>query len=195
VEVRRYHHGNLKATLIEEAEGVLRARGIDAVSLRDLARQAGVSHGAPRRHFVDRQALLDAVAEDGFLKLSSSVGDAIDAAGSDYCARLRAAATAFVRFATDDPALLDLMFAAKMCEPPRISSEASEKLFCRMDDLIAEGQAAGKLPPGEPERVARLLKASVQGIATMVASGAIDRDEVDELISDSVSLLTNFRPD
>jgi AcrR family transcriptional regulator len=193
VEVRRYHHGNLKATLIEEAECVLRDKGIDAISLRELARQAGVSHGAPRRHFADRQALLDAVAEDGFLKLSGSVGQAIDAAGDDYSARLRAAATAFVKFATEDPALLDLMFAAKMCDPPRISSEASEQLFCRMDDLIVEGQAAGKLPPGDPERVARLLKASFQGISTMVASGAVEGDDVNELIADTVALFTRDR--
>ncbi len=57
---RPFHHGNLRAVLLDEAVAVLRETGVDGLSLRDLARRAGVSHGAPRSHFVDRQALLDA---------------------------------------------------------------------------------------------------------------------------------------
>jgi AcrR family transcriptional regulator len=114
---RPYHHGNLRAALLGEAERTLREQGIDALSLRDLARQAGVSHAAPRRHFADRQALLDALAASGFVRLGDEVRAAIDAAGEDYQARLRAVATAYVRFATRDAALLELMFAAKNAGP------------------------------------------------------------------------------
>ncbi|WAP58220.1 helix-turn-helix domain-containing protein [Streptomyces sp. S465] len=63
MSVRPFHHGNLRAVLLDQAELVLRERGIDALSLRELAREAGVSHGAPRSHFIDRNALLDALAE------------------------------------------------------------------------------------------------------------------------------------
>src|SRR5258708_31810533 len=110
---RPYHHGRLRAELLAEAERTLREQGIEALSLRDLARQAGVSHAAPRRHFADRQALLDALAEAGFTRLGDEVRAAIDDAGEDYEARLRAAVTAYVRFATRDAALVDLMFTAK----------------------------------------------------------------------------------
>src|SRR3954453_21421902 len=68
---RTYHHGNLRATLLEHAEAAL-AAGSD-LSLRELARQAGVSHGAPRRHFADKQALLDALAVDGFERLGAAL--------------------------------------------------------------------------------------------------------------------------
>ena len=61
---RTYHHGNLRSVLLARAEEALNA-GED-LSLRELARRAGVSHAAPRRHFADKQALLDALAEDGF---------------------------------------------------------------------------------------------------------------------------------
>ena len=57
---RPYHHGNLRQALLDAAERTVRERGVEALSLRELAREVGVSHGAPRRHFPDRQALLDA---------------------------------------------------------------------------------------------------------------------------------------
>jgi len=75
---RPYHHGNLRVVLLAEAERTLREDGIERLSLRDLARQAGVSHAAPRRHFADRQALLDALAVAGFLRLSDELREAID---------------------------------------------------------------------------------------------------------------------
>ena len=113
VDDRPYHHGRLRAVLLAEAERTLREDGIEALSLREFARQAGVSHAAPRRHFADRQALFDALAEAGFTRLADEVHAAIGSAGGDYGARLRAAAAAYVRFATRDAALMELMFAAK----------------------------------------------------------------------------------
>src|SRR5579875_1451341 len=110
---RPYHHGHLRDTLLAEAERTLREQGVEALSLRELARQAGVSHAAPRRHFADRQALLDALAEAGFLRLADEVSAAAEAAGEDHRARLHAAAVAYVRFATSDAALMELMFGAK----------------------------------------------------------------------------------
>ena len=75
---RTYHHGNLRAALLEEAERAL-AAGED-LSLRELARRAGVSHAAPRRHFADKQALLDALATDGFERLGRELDAAMSSA-------------------------------------------------------------------------------------------------------------------
>src|ERR1700758_477991 len=113
VDDRPYHHGHLRATLLAEAERTLSEDGIEALSLRELARRAGVSHAAPRRHFADRQALVDALVEAGVTRLADEVRTAIDDADGDYPARLRAAAAAYVRFATRDAALTELMFAAQ----------------------------------------------------------------------------------
>src|SRR6266851_2517366 len=110
---RPYHHGNLRTALLAEAERTVRERGVQDLSLRELARQVGVSHGAPRRHFADRQALLDALAEAGFSRLGDELRAALDAADDDYETRFRATATAYVRFATRNAALLELMFAGK----------------------------------------------------------------------------------
>jgi AcrR family transcriptional regulator len=190
---RPYHHGNLRAALLGEAERTLRDRGIDALSLRDLARQAEVSHAAPRRHFADRQALLDALAEAGFARLGDEVRGAIDDAGEDYQARLRAAATAYIRFATRDPALLELMFSVKIAGPRGALYETSEHLFTIVSDLIRQGQQAGQLPPGDPERLRLLLLATLQGIAALVASGRVQASQIDALIADAAALFTRTR--
>src|SRR3954464_10631940 len=103
---RPYHHGNLRSELLSCAERALSEGGLAQLSLRELARQVGVSHGAPRRHFADRQALLDALAEAGFARLGAELREAVDGAGEDYEARLRAIAAAYIRFAVHDVALL-----------------------------------------------------------------------------------------
>jgi AcrR family transcriptional regulator len=189
---RPYHHGNLRAALLAEAEQAVRDQGIDQLSLRDLARQAGVSHAAPRRHFADRQALLDALAEVGYLRLADQVRRAIDTAGDDYEARLRAAANAYVRFATHDAALLELMYAVKRSEHSAALDEAFGRLFSTFDDLIRQGQA-GEQQPGDADRIRLLLLAAVQGIAGLVTSGSVDAGQADELIADAVALFAHGR--
>jgi AcrR family transcriptional regulator len=183
---RPYHHGNLRAALLEEAERTLRDQGLDRLSLRELARQAGVSHGAPRRHFADRQSLLDALAETGFTRLGAELREAADAAGEDYEVSLRTTAAAYVRFAVHDAALLELMFAGKRREQQDGAlHEAAEQAFAVILDLIQQGQAGGMLERGEPERVGLLLFATMQGIAALVSAGLVDTDQVDGLVADA----------
>jgi AcrR family transcriptional regulator len=193
VNGRPYHHGNLRAALLTEAERTLRDQGIGQLSLRDLARQAGVSHAAPRRHFADRQALLDALAEVGFLRLGDEVRAAIDTAGNDYERRLRAAATAYVRFATQDAALLELMYVVKRGKHSAALDDAFGRLFTTFDDLLRQGQQAGELQLGDPDRVRLLLLAAIQGIAALVTSGSVDAKQAGQLVADTVALCTRGR--
>jgi AcrR family transcriptional regulator len=190
---RPYHHGNLRAELLAEAERTLRDQGIDQLSLRDLARQAGVSHAAPRRHFADRQALLDALAEVGFLRLCDEVRAAIDTAGEDYERQLRAAATAYIHFATQDAALLELMYAVKRGQHSAALDDAFGRLFATFDDLLRHGQQAGEIQLGDPGRVRLLLLAAIQGIAALVISGSIGAAQADQLIADMVALCVHGR--
>jgi AcrR family transcriptional regulator len=183
---RAYHHGNLRAALLEEAEHTLRERGVQALSLRELAREVGVSHGAPRRHFSDRQALLDALAEAGFIRLGAELGSAAEGAGEDFEARLRATAAAYLRFATHDAALLELMFAGKYQRRSEPVREAADRAFSVLLELIARGQGEGILESGEPDRVGLVLLATVQGIAALVNGGMVAVEEVDGLLGDAI---------
>ena len=184
---RPYHHGALREALLEQAERTVRDRGADALSLRELAREVGVSHGAPRRHFPDRQALLDAVAEAGFDRLGAELRAAADGAGEEFEPRLRATAAAYVRFATRDPALLDLMFAGKHRETSGALHEAAENAFAVMLELIPQGQAEGALEPGEPERVGLVLFSTIQGIASLVSAGIVQPDQLEALVVDAIA--------
>lgn len=184
---RPYHHGNLRTALLVQAERTVREQGVDQLSLRELARQVGVSHGAPRRHFPDRQALLDALAEAGFERLGAELQSAVARAGDDFEARLRATAAAYVRFATRDAALLELMFAGKHREQAGALHDAAERAFSIMLELIEQGQADGILEPGDPERVGLVLLATIQGIATLVTGGIVPADEADELVADATA--------
>jgi AcrR family transcriptional regulator len=185
VSERPYHHGNLRAALLAQAELTLRDDGLEGLSLRELARQVGVSHGAPRRHFADRQALLDALAESGFARLGAELRAALEKAGEAYEARLRATATAYVRFAISDAALLELMFAGKHRQQSGALGEAADRAFSVILDLIREGQASGVLEPGEPERIGLLLFATMQGVAALVTAGIVDPEELDSLVADA----------
>ena len=164
----------------------LRERGVQDLSLRELAREIGVSHGAPRRHFADRQALLEALAESGFERLGSELRRALDAAGEDFRARLHAAANAYIHFAVEDAALLELMFAGKHQKEEWPHQDVADRAFSVMFELILQGQAEGVLEPGDPERVGLVLFATIQGIASLVSSGIVTSEQLDELLADAV---------
>lgn len=185
---RPYHHGNLRATLLTAAERTLRERGIEQVSLRDLARQAGVSHGAPRRHFPDRRALLDALATAGFARLGDEIAAAIENAGDDFEAQLRAVAASYVHFAVDDAALLELMFATRKADGPDAVPKAPERPYAIVEELIQRGQQTGKLQPGDPERLFLIILATFQGIAALVTSRKVPAEQIDPLVTDAAAL-------
>ena len=187
MSARPYHHGNLRTALLAQAELTVRERGVSELSLRELAREAGVSHGAPRRHFADRQALLDALAAEGFARLGAELRGAADRAGDDFQARLQATAAAYIRFATRDAALLELMFAGKHREPTGALATAAEGAFSVLFELIEQGQREGALEPGEPERVGLVLFATIQGIAALLNGGMVSEEHLEELVADAIA--------
>jgi AcrR family transcriptional regulator len=105
---RAYHHGDLSRALIDAARRLLEKEGAQALSLRAVAREAGVSPAAPYHHFIDKNALLDAVATGGWTALSETVATAARTAEGDDT--LTAIGSAYVAFARDNPALYQLMY-------------------------------------------------------------------------------------
>ncbi|WP_419995529.1 TetR/AcrR family transcriptional regulator [Streptomyces boninensis] len=182
---RPYHHGNLRTALLDAAEERLREQGAERLSLRDLARAIGVSHGAPRRHFADRQALLDALAVAGFGRLDATLRAALEDAGPDFPARLRAAMHTYVRFAAENTALLELMYARKHRPDADRIVESAEAALGLMTDLILQGQAEGALQQGPPERIGIVLFATLQGIATLTTVDFVPPELLDGLVEDA----------
>ena len=187
---RAYHHGDLRRALLAEAERSLREHGVESLSLRELAREVGVSHAAPRRHFSNRQALLDALAETGFTRLNADLRRAVKRAGDEFEPRLRATAGAYVRFATRNAALLEVMFAGKHGQPSGPIQEAAAGALAVLLELTVQGQAEGILGAGDPGRVGLVLFAFIQGIAAVVSAGIVEAGESDALVTDAIALLT-----
>jgi AcrR family transcriptional regulator len=193
---RPYHHGNLRAALLRAGERSLEAGGTQNLSLRELAREVGVSHAAPRRHFSDKQALLDALAHAGFERLGATLSAAVSTAGVDFDARLLGLARAYVAFATTHPELIALMFATKhqAGAPPELLA-AGERAFAPALAAVADGQAAGAVVAGDPERVAVVAFAALQGLVALANNGMLDGAPLDELLDEAVGrLVLGLRP-
>ena len=192
VSTRPYHHGNLRLALLEAAERAL-ADGRE-LSLRELAREVGVSHAAPRRHFAGKQALLDALAADGFERLGEEMARAIAGAGPDFRSRLTALARTYVRFATEHAALLELMYAGKHRSAGL--EEKADRAFAAPLTLIEEAQASGEIVGGDVLSVAAVPWACFHGLASMANGGLLGDDvPLDALVDVAVErLVDGLRP-
>jgi AcrR family transcriptional regulator len=105
-----YHHGALRAALLDAAQALLLEVGVDGFSLRECAKRAGVSHGAPAHHFGDVMGLLTAFATVGFERMAQRMHGYAEAAGDDADRRLAAVGQAYIDFALENPAHFRLMF-------------------------------------------------------------------------------------
>ncbi|MFJ5737901.1 TetR/AcrR family transcriptional regulator [Streptomyces microflavus] len=156
-----YHHGDLRRAILSAALDAIAAEGPAALSLRDLARRAGVSHAAPAHHFKDRTGLLTAVAAEGYALFADALAGAPD---------LRERGVAYVRFAATHPAHFQVMFQPALYradDPDLLSAQA------RATDALRAGVA--DLPPGgrgEDDRLAGVAAWSLaHGFATLLLSG------------------------
>ena len=132
---RPYHHGQLPASLVQAALDLLAEGGTDAVSLRAVARRAGVSAMAPYRHFASKEALLAAVAVQGFQSLRAVIQAADDAASPGQA--LIEQAVAYVTFALENPALIRLMFGPKHEGPHPVLDATGDTAFAVLARRVA----------------------------------------------------------
>jgi AcrR family transcriptional regulator len=169
-ESRPYHHGDLRAALLAAAERTLREKGAGSLSLRELAREVGVSHAAPGRHFKDKQALLNALALAGYERLGQALDAAYDPA-LPLELRLTALARAYLGFAIDNAELLELMYARK--HDPDASEQmaaAVERTVGGLTQVLADAQKRGEIVAGDPEDLNLALGAALHGMAAFIAS-------------------------
>jgi AcrR family transcriptional regulator len=165
-----YHHGDLRDALIEAAQQTLETDGLAALSLRAVARRAGVSPAAPYHHFPDKQALLDAVAERGFDALTAAMTTRMDRVNGS-AARLDASGIGYVAFAVANPALFGLMFSTVGQNPSagRSLDLARQRAYAVLQEAADAASLGGKASAAECLR----LWALVHGIAKLVLEGCV----------------------
>jgi AcrR family transcriptional regulator len=176
VKIKNYHHGALRQALIEAAEAQLAERGVDGFSLREAARCAGVSPGAPAHHFGDARGLLTAVAAKAFGELIERIESAADEpVRSD---RLRRMATSYVGFAVAQPARFDLMWRSAILDSDsRDYRDAANRAFAILDKAV-RGTAAAVEIPSDPSLAPSVAVWTVMhGFARGTLDGAFGADE------------------
>lgn len=175
---RGYHHGDLRAALIEAAAELVAEEGEAALSIREVARRAGVSHAAPYHHFPTKEHLLEAVADAGFAKLDTAMEAALQPMDERQpVPRFEALGLAYVRFAATRPRLFRLMFRTGQDARVRGAGlgQTAQRPFARVLAAARACLAAwGDRPsPRDPVQVTMLAWASMHGLATLWTDGAL----------------------
>jgi len=190
---RGYHHGNLKASLIEAGLAALTHADADDLSLRQLAKAVGVSANAAYRHFEDKDDLLSAMATEAFRRFAQAQEAAV-AGLSDPGERLKACGRAYVAFARSQPAVYRLMFQ-RLCVDTMPAALATESRHGMSVLLEASSSLLGL--PADDERV-RVAAAScwalVHGLSSLAQGGqlAVFGLEVDDLVDRVLTLPVRF---
>jgi AcrR family transcriptional regulator len=160
-----YHHGDLKAVILSQAATLVAERGADGISLRELAREAGVSHAAPAHHFTDRRGLFTALATEGFELLTLALTDARP--------KFADAAIAYVRFALDHPGHYAVMWDRSLydaLDPALVAAELAAG-----DELRrGVGTLADPKAKAAPEDAALAAWSLVHGFSLLWLNGAVD---------------------
>lgn len=191
-----YHHGNLKEALLERAAEVIAESGIEALSLRALARDLGVSHAAPRAHFADRGALLCALAHEGFRRSVAAMEAGAAAAGPDPVARYRALGRSYVQFARDNPSYF------RAHNHPEVRTHKSAELSEARDAFVATlrtgveaARASGWHPEVDVETLLAFSCSAAMGAAELLSdpvwSATFQVEDVDALADSVLDLVVH----
>jgi AcrR family transcriptional regulator len=170
---RGYHHGNLREALIAAARRLLAERGPEGFTLVDAARAAGVSPAAPYRHFRDRDALLQAVALEGFRTFGARQAGAL-AGSDDPIAAFRAMGLAYLAFAEEEPGAYAAMFAGR----PNVGDVSGQPVDSGFETLIKALKPfiGDPPPPGvDPMRLACQVWALSHGVAMLSSGGRLEK--------------------
>lgn len=170
-----YHHGNLEEALIAAAITMIEERGADGLSVREVAKQAGVSPRAPFRHFANKKALLTAVAEQAMGRLTEAVGQELkaaeDAAPLD---QLRAIGRGYLAWAYKNPTHFQVISSRTLIDfnASKTLVDQNEAIRFIMADLITKAQENGQLHAGiDPDAIILSSRATVYGLARMWIDG------------------------
>ena len=169
----RYHHGNLPQAMLQAAVRTIQKQGMEALTLRGVGERLGVSRTALYRHFADKQALLAAVAAEGFRTLRTALAEAWESAGRGR-AGFEAMGLAYVRFAVTHPSHYRVMFGgAVRAGGTNSPGDPGTDAFQVLLDAITEQQAQGLVHGDEPRQLALYIWAVVHGVAMLALDGML----------------------
>jgi len=177
-----YHHGDLRAALLKAAEAMVERVGVEGLSLRELTREIGVSSNAPRRHFPNKQVLLDALALQGFERLGMVFRRAASSNEREFSQRIIKVAKANIRFAMKNRSLYRLMFASKQrAGAPVELLDAAKATLTAGGSAVVYGQSVGAVIAGDPDQLGLTLLAAVEGLMSLSVDGKFNGVPIEHL--------------
>lgn len=169
-----YHHGSLRQALLEQAVATIRDRGVEALTLRDVGERLRVSRTALYRHFADKDALLAAVATEGFRAFREALAGAWHGVGHTHAGFMQMG-RAYITFARTQPSHYRVMFGGFVekadCDPDLRGT--AESAFAVLVEALAELQHQGLVRAGHPQEMAVFVWASVHGFAMLAVDGQL----------------------
>lgn len=180
---KNYHHGDLKNALIKAGVEILTKEGVSGLSLRKVARKAGVSHAAPYAHFADKQALIAAISTKGYRDLNERIATIAARYIDDPAQQLVVAAWEYVQFALDDPDHFKITLSGvveREKDYPELV-EMSKKGFEAVVGIVESCQAAGVLDTGPSDLMAVSVWSLVHGFASLLLNGQISHTLLDRM--------------
>ena len=183
----RYHHGDLRRALLDEALRTIQQDGVDALTLRTIGVRLGVSRTALYRHFTDKRALLSSVATEGFRLLTERLLNAWKAGG---IRGFNAMGVAYIRFAMGNPSHYRVMFGGFVDDGPRDDDlmRESTAAFQALVDAIVALQQEGAVRKDDALQLAQFIWAVVHGVSMLIIDGRLahHRAPIDDLIQFAV---------
>ena len=183
----RYHHGDLRRALLDEALRTIQQDGVDALTLRTIGVRLGVSRTALYRHFTDKRALLSSVATEGFRLLTERLLNAWKAGG---IRGFNAMGVAYIRFAMGNPSHYRVMFGGFVDDGPRDDDlmRESTAAFQALVDAIGALQQEGAVRKDDALQLAQFIWAVVHGVSMLIIDGQLahHRAPIDDLIQFAV---------
>lgn len=179
---KRYHHGSLRAALVDSAKSLIAERGRAEFTLRELAKRLGVTHAATYHHFKDKDDLLAAVAEQGYHALRDRLIEALAQSPDHSVIRMRAMGVAYVRFAMENHAHFRVMFGHKFADIssyPELKA-AGEATRGLMNKTLEQGQREEIYKDGDLYELAAISWSALHGLALLMINGHFDELRGDE---------------
>jgi AcrR family transcriptional regulator len=172
-----YHHGDLRRSLIQAGSKTIEEKGLGGLSLREVARSAGVSHTAPYRHFQDKADLLAAISQKGFEQLTEAARQAADEHPGDPQKQFVAASVQYVLFGVRHPRMANLLFGGviDMKTAPRALKTASWAAFQLVETIINNGKQAGVFKNRDTMELAVTIWSGIHGLAQLISNGYLSR--------------------
>ncbi|MBC7474603.1 MAG: TetR/AcrR family transcriptional regulator [Candidatus Sericytochromatia bacterium] len=177
-----YHHGDLKKALLEAGLKILKNDGAHNLSLREIAKVAGVSHTAPYRHFKNKEEIIASLAEEGFILLKNNLEQVIERYRDNPREQIFNAGKVYLKVAIENPEYFNIMFGGFINDQTKYENleKVSAQAFDRFVYIIRAGQKSEMIREDDPKEITLAIWSMLHGLSTLLINRSLNFLNVDQ---------------